>query len=129
GNLGLAAKAKPAHSHAIGGIGVRGNSQAASFGNQPVGGQHVGGGADRHRAGIQLVLRHVEREQQVLQLAHRSFGWKDAQNVEAESGGELESGQQQDLVQQAPVFVQALAFLGLQAVQALEQLQLRDLVA
>src|SRR5690606_29091074 len=72
---------------------------------------------------------HVQREQQVLQLAHRRAGRENAHHVKAKRGGELETGQQQDLVEQAAIFVEAIGLVGHQALEALQQLQLGNLIA
>ncbi len=64
----------------------------------------------------------------MFELPHWRIGREDAQDVEAESGGELESWQDQHRVQQTAVFVQPALLVGLNAVEPRQQFELLDLL-
>ena len=64
----------------------------------------------------------------MLKLANGCVRGEDAQDVKAEGRRELEAGQDENLLQQPAVFGQLVLLIGLDAVQALQQGELLDLV-
>ncbi len=63
----------------------------------------------------------------MLQPADRRLRWEDAEDMEAESRGDLEAGQHKDVVQQAAVFRQQALFIRRGAPTRGEELELFDL--
>src|SRR4030042_1460125 len=87
------------------------------------GGEHVRGGPDCRRTQVELIDRHVQVEQDVLDLADRLGGREDARDVEAQRSSELEGRKDNHLFQQRSVFLQPAPFLIGQAPAASELLE------
>ncbi|MCZ7541982.1 MAG: hypothetical protein M5U29_19140 [Anaerolineae bacterium] len=64
----------------------------------------------------------------MLKLANGRVWGEDAQDVKAEGRRELKTRQDENLVQQPAIFGQLALLVGLDAVQALQQAELLDLV-
>ena len=90
---------------------MRGNRHAARFVNHPIRGQRVRRRADFAAALIELIRRHAQREQQMLELAHGRIGRENSQDMKPERSGKFESGQNQNLFAQAAIFAQPLALV------------------
>ena len=129
GDARLAAEVHVAHGHAAGGVGVRGDGDTAGLIDQLVRRQHIAGGACFGEAVVEHFTGHAQLHEHVFDVAQRLVRWEDAEDVEAERGGELEAGQHHDLLKQAPVLGEPGHFVRPNALRRFEHLEHVDFAA
>lgn len=71
---------------------------ATGFVNRAIGIQHIGGGSGSGITTCQHFRRHIQTEQQMLNVINRCFRRENPQNMKAKRGGELEAGQHENLI-------------------------------
>lgn len=103
------------------------NDDAAGGVDDPICGQHIGGGAYFGGPPVKPVGRHVQVKQDMLELPNGGFRREEANDVKSEGGRKLEARQHQNLLAQPAIFVKLTAFVGAQAVLDLQPLQPLDL--